>query len=171
MKKIMLTTLLALMSSQSFAANLTTQGNATTTMTLHAPAAWSITKGVEGEGTLGEGNKYTNDAILNQSPTLIIKNNSATAGTYYLRGQGSSLADDGTIMYVQREDSTKKFAVSTRHFETHSGTAWDAADNAFKSNSPLAANSEKSIVLVPADGSTINPGTYDVSVELLTETP
>lgn len=37
MKKIMLTTLLALMSSQSFAA-LTSHGSATTSMTLNAPA-------------------------------------------------------------------------------------------------------------------------------------
>ncbi|CAI1507209.1 hypothetical protein [Serratia ficaria] len=169
MKKIMLATLVALMSSQSFAATLTSQGTATTTMTLTAPAGWTITKGAVGEGTLGAGNKFTNDSILNQVPTLIIKNETATAGNYYLRGQGDSKANDGSVMFVKRGDTSKTFwAVD---FAKHSGTTWVAADEAYKSKSPLAANGEATITLTALDGTTIEPGTYDVSVELLTETP
>ncbi|CAI1507252.1 hypothetical protein [Serratia ficaria] len=169
MKKIMLATLVALMSSQSFAATLTSQGSATTTMTLNAPAGWTITKGAVGEGTLGAGNKFTNVSILNQVPTLIIKNETATAGNYYLRGQGDSKADNGKIKFVKSGDTSKKFSVAS--FANSSGTTWVAADEVYKSNSPLAAGGEKTISLSAYDGETIEPGTYNASVELLTETP
>ncbi|CAI1507169.1 hypothetical protein [Serratia ficaria] len=170
MKKIMLATLVALMSSQSFAATLTSQGSATTTMTLNAPAGWSITKGVEGEGTLGAGNKYTSDSILNQVPTLIIKNETTTAGTYYIRGAGNSNPDDGrgTILFVKRDDTSKKFWSE----DFYNGFTYEQDGNVWKSDSPLAAGGEKTISLAgPGTETTIEPGIYDVSVELLTEIP
>ena len=169
MKKIMLTTLLALMSSQSFAVNLTTQGNATTTMTLHAPAAWSITKGVEGEGTLGEGNIFEGNDSLNHIPTLIIKNNTATAGKYYLRGNGDSKGENGTILYVKRGDKSQTFEVINMRSE--SDTDWDSTDEVYKSQHPLPAGGTKTILLTTYPEIEVEPGVYDVSLELLTETP
>ncbi|QJT83559.1 hypothetical protein [Kosakonia sp. MUSA4] len=168
MKKIMLTTLLALMSSQSFAA-LTSHGSATTSMTLNAPAIWSITKGVDADGTLGAGNTYTDDSILNHAATIIIKNDSTAAGTYYIRGQGDSLETDGTIVWVNASDSTQKHVVS--NLTTTLDSTWSAADSAFKSNNPLAAGDEKTFSFYGQAGDTFEPGTYNLSMELLTETP
>ncbi|CAI1507129.1 hypothetical protein [Serratia ficaria] len=168
MKKIMLATLVALMSSQSFAADLTSQGNATTTMTLTAPAGWTITKGAVGEGTLLAGNKF-NDSILNQVPTLIIKNGTATAGTYYLRGQGDSKATGGGIHFVKNGDTSKWFYVA--NFSNSTGTTWNESDDAYKSNEPLAASGEKTLSLTAINDAVIEPGTYNISLELLTETP
>jgi hypothetical protein len=168
MKKIMLTTVLALMSSQSFAA-LTSHGSATTTMTLNAPAAWTITKGMDSEGTLGPGNVYTGDDILNHPASIIIKNETTTAGTYYIRGQGDSLQSDGTAAWVNANDSTQTHAVP--NLPKRLDATWSTADNAFKSNATVAAGAEKTFTFYGEDNDVFEPGVYNLSLELLTETP
>lgn len=168
MKKVMLTTLLAVLSSPVFAA-LTSHGSATTSMTLNAPASWSITKGMDAEGTLGAGNIYTGDSILGNAATIIIKNNSTTAGNYYIRGQGDSRGSSGVIVWVNANDSTQQHLVPNLAAKLDSN--WSAADDAFKSNSPLAAGAEKTFSFYGQDGDVFEPGVYTLSIELLTETP
>lgn len=168
MKKLMLATVLALMSSQSFAA-LTSHGSATTTMTLNAPSAWSITKGMDAEGTLGTGNIYTGQSIMDHAATIIIKNDSTTAGTYYIRAQGDSLQSDGTAAWVNISDTTQKHNVA--NLETQLDSTWSATDTAFKSNNPLAAGDEKTFNFYGEDGDVFEPGVYNLSLELLTEAP
>ncbi|APG20789.1 hypothetical protein Y71_26170 [Kosakonia radicincitans DSM 16656] len=168
MKKVMLTTLLTLMSNQSFAA-LTSHGSATTSMTLNAPTSWSITKGMDAEGTLGAGNIYTGDSIMDHAATIIIKNGSTTAGTYYIRGQGDSRGSNGDIVWVSTSNSAEKHLVP--NLGVNLDSTWSAADDAYKSNNPLAAGAEQTFSFYGQDGDVFEPGVYTLSLELLTETP
>ena len=164
MKKIIIPVLLALASSQSFAASMNSQGSATTSLTVRANTGWSITKGEEGMLTLVDGKVHDLDNV----PTMIIRNDSLTAANYELRGQGASKGDDGTVFFVKRGDNTKKFA--TANFAAHSDTVWSEEDALYKSKEPLQSGAEKTIELIPYQETTVEPGVYDVSVELLTET-
>ena len=168
MKKTTLITLLALMSCQSFAA-LTSHGSATTSMTLNAPAVWSIAKGVDSEGTLAAGNVYTDDSIMNHAATIYVRNGSSTAGTFYIRGQGDSLGTGGEILWVNASDNTDKHSIP--NIGNKLSSVWSATDNAYKSNSPLDAGDEITFDFYGNDGDVFKPGVYNVSLELFTETP
>lgn len=163
-KKILIPALLTVVSGHAFASELTSQGSATTSLTLRATTGWSITKGDEGMATLVDGTVHELDSV----PTLIIRNDSPTAANYELRGQGESKGDDGTVMFVKRNDNSKK--ISAAYFAVSSGTTWSEEEALYKSTSPLESGAEKIITLKPYEGVKAEPGVYDVSVELLTET-
>ncbi|OON38612.1 hypothetical protein BTJ39_17280 [Izhakiella australiensis] len=168
MNKLILATVLATISAQSMAA-LTSHGTATTSIVLNAGADWSIRKGVDAEGTLGSGNVYTNDDILNHKPTIIIKNGTATAGTYYIRGAGASLASDGTIRWYNDADNSKVARFPAPG--TALGGTWNGEESAYKSNAELAAGAEKTFELTMLDGAVVEPGTWNMTLELFTKTP
>ncbi len=168
MKKTMLTTFLALISCQSFAA-LTSQGSATTTMTLNAPAVWSIAKGMDSEGTLAAGNVYTGDSIMNHAATIYVRNGSATAGTYYIRGQGDSQGSSGEILWVNASDNTDKHIIP--NVATKLESTWNLTENAYQGNTPLGPGEEITFNFYGNDGDVFKPGVYTVSLELFTETP
>ena len=169
MKKLMLATVLAAISSQSFAA-LTSHGTATTSITFKPAAEWSIRTGATAEGTVNMAGVLDNDSA--HLPTLIVRNGTATDANYYLKGSGESLPHSSgskAPLFVHETDKTQTFPINS--FSTDTSTTWSVADEAYKSKEKLAAGAEKTLAFDFLRGTEGIAGKYNVTLELLTETP
>ncbi|EPF0317399.1 hypothetical protein ACSN7O_004838, partial [Enterobacter chuandaensis] len=128
---------------------------------------WKIEKVNDGVFNLTTNGKIAEWGAAETFVSFKISNLTAAAAKFYVGGSGDSLASNGDIYGINKDDATKKVKLAVRNESGNNWAKWSDTANAYVSDTELSAGATRLVNLGVPIGSTVAPGEYTVTVQLI----